>query len=143
LQSQLAQTLAKQLPKKGYLPDILKQEPQAEMALAILHTQGQLVWVDPFHYRLESKHLTFTESSPQTSIEAYLSERSCRWRFLLGAFGFGREAQGLRCGGCDSCCNWVFLTSNISLVVQKTYKTLMEQRFLWIHDYFEYGWQPT
>jgi ATP-dependent DNA helicase RecQ len=102
-QSQLAQTLAKQLPKEGYLPDIIKQEPQAEMALAVLHTQGQLVWVDPFHYRLEATHRTFTESSPQTSIEAYLSERGCRWRFLLGAFGFGREAQGLRCGGCDRC----------------------------------------
>jgi ATP-dependent DNA helicase RecQ len=104
-QSQLAQTLAKQLPKEGYLPDLLKQEPQAEMALAILHTQGQLVWVDPFHYRLEATHRTFIESKPQTDIEAYLSERGCRWRFLLGAFGFGREAQGLRCGGCDRCCN--------------------------------------
>jgi ATP-dependent DNA helicase RecQ len=104
-QSQLAQTLAKQLPRKGYLPDILKQEPQAEMALVILHTQGQLVWVDPFHYRLETKHQTFTESSPQTSIEAYLSERGCRWRFLLGAFGFGCEALGLSCGVCDRCCN--------------------------------------
>jgi ATP-dependent DNA helicase RecQ len=102
-QSQLAQTLAKQLPREGYLPDILKQEPQAEMALAILHTQGQLIWVDPFHYRLEATHQTFTESSPQTSIEAFLSERGCRWRFLLGAFGFGREAQGLKCGGCDHC----------------------------------------
>jgi ATP-dependent DNA helicase RecQ len=102
-QSQLAQTLAQQLPREGYLPDILKQEPQAEMALAILHTQGQLVWVDPFHYRLQAKSATFAESAPQTSIEAYLSERGCRWRFLLGAFGFGREAQGLRCGNCDRC----------------------------------------
>ncbi len=102
-QSQLAQTLAQQLPSGGYLPDILKQEPQAEMALAILHTQGQLVWVDPFHYRLQAKSANFAESVPQTSIEAYLSERGCRWRFLLGAFGFGREAQGLKCGNCDRC----------------------------------------
>jgi ATP-dependent DNA helicase RecQ len=102
-QSQLAQTLAQQLPSEGYLPDILKQEPQAEMALAVLHSQGQLVWVDPFHYRLQAKSATFAESSPQTSIEAYLSERGCRWRFLLGAFGFGREAQGVRCGNCDRC----------------------------------------
>jgi ATP-dependent DNA helicase RecQ len=102
-QTQLAQTLAKQLPREGYLPDILKQEPQAELALAILHTQGQLVWADPFHYRLQAKSATFAKSAPQTSIEAYLSERGCRWRFLLGAFGFGREAQGLRCGKCDRC----------------------------------------
>lgn len=102
-QSQLAQTLAQQLPSEGYLPDVLKQEPQAELGLAILHTQGQLSWVDPFHYRLQAKSATFAESAPQTSIEAYLSERGCRWRFLLGAFGFGREAQGLKCGKCDRC----------------------------------------
>lgn len=102
-QAQLAQTLAQQLPSEGYLPDILKQEPQAELALAILHTQGQLSWVDPFHYRLESKTAMVSNAEPQTSIEAYLSERNCRWRFLLGAFGFGREAQGLRCGNCDRC----------------------------------------
>jgi ATP-dependent DNA helicase RecQ len=102
-QSKLAQRLAQQLPREGYLPDIIKQEPQAEMALAVLHTQGQLVWIDPFHYRLEATNRTFTESSPQTSIEAFLSERGCRWRFLLDAFGFGREAQGLRCGKCDQC----------------------------------------
>jgi ATP-dependent DNA helicase RecQ len=102
-QSQLAQTLAQQIPSEGYLPDVLKQEPQAELALAILHTQGQLVWVNPFHYRLQAKSATFSESAPQTSIESYLSERGCRWRFLLGAFGFGREVQGLKCGNCDRC----------------------------------------
>jgi ATP-dependent DNA helicase RecQ len=104
-QSQLAQTLAQQLPREGYLPDILKQEPQAEMALAILHTQGQLVWVDPFRYCFQPKAVTAPQAESQTSMEAYLSERGCRWRFLLGAFGFGREAQGLRCGGCDHCIN--------------------------------------
>ncbi len=102
-QTQLAQTLAQQLPSEGYLPDILKQEPQAELALAILHTQGQLVWVDPFHYRLQPKTAMVSNAEPQTSIEAYLSVRDCRWRFLLGAFGFGREAQGLVCGKCDRC----------------------------------------
>jgi ATP-dependent DNA helicase RecQ len=102
-QSQLAETLAKQLPREGYLPDILEQEPQAEMALAILHTQGQLAWVDPFHYRFQSKAAAVSQAKPQTSIEAYLSERGCRWQFLLDAFGFGREAQGLRCGNCDRC----------------------------------------
>lgn len=102
-QTQLAQTLVQRLPREGYLPDILKQEPQAELALAILHTQGQLVWTDPFHYCLQSKTLIVSDAELQTSIEAYLSERGCRWRFLLGAFGFGREAQGLACGRCDRC----------------------------------------
>ncbi len=104
-QAQLAQTLAQQLPSEGYLPDILKQEPQAELALAILHTQGQLSWVDPFHYRLQLKTAMVSNAEPQTSIEAYLSVRDCRWRFLLGAFGFGREVQGLKCGRCDQCIN--------------------------------------
>jgi ATP-dependent DNA helicase RecQ len=102
-QAQLAQALAKQLPSEGYLPDILKQEPQAELALAILQAQGQLVWIDPFRYRFEHKAAMVSHTEPQTSIEAYLSERGCRWRFLLDAFGFGREAQGLRCGKCDRC----------------------------------------
>ncbi|WP_404788686.1 RecQ family ATP-dependent DNA helicase [Altericista sp. CCNU0014] len=102
-QAQLAQTLAKQLPKEGYLPDVLKQEPQAELALAILQTQGQLVWIDPFNYRFQPKAAAMSQAEPQASVEAYLSERGCRWRFLLDAFGFGREAQGLRCGHCDRC----------------------------------------
>jgi ATP-dependent DNA helicase RecQ len=102
-QVQLAQTLAQQLPSKGYLPDVLKQEPQAELGLAILHSQGQLVWTDPFHYRLECKAAIVSDAQPQTSIEAYLSVQDCRWQFLLGAFGFGREVQGLRCGNCDRC----------------------------------------
>jgi ATP-dependent DNA helicase RecQ len=102
-QSQLAQALAQKLPNEGYLPDILKQEPQAEMALAILHSQGQLIWTDPFHYRLEAKAPLLKDAEPQSSIEAYLATKDCRWRFLLSAFGFGREAQGLRCGSCDRC----------------------------------------
>jgi ATP-dependent DNA helicase RecQ len=102
-QVQLAQTLAQQLPSEGYLPDVLKQEPQAELGLAILHSQGQLVWTDPFHYRLERRVAMGSDAQPQNSIEGYLSVRDCRWRFLLGAFGFGREAQGLRCGNCDRC----------------------------------------
>jgi ATP-dependent DNA helicase RecQ len=102
-QAQLAQTLAQQLPSEGYLPDVLKQERQAELGLAILHAQGQLTWTDPFHYRLERRVAIGSNAEPQKSIEAYLSVRDCRWQFLLGAFGFGREAQGLRCGGCDRC----------------------------------------
>jgi ATP-dependent DNA helicase RecQ len=102
-QVQLAQTLAQQLPSEGYLPDVLKQEPQAELGLAILHSQGQLIWTDPFHYRLERRVVIVSDAQPQSSIEAYLSVRDCRWRFLLGAFGFGREAQGLKCGNCDQC----------------------------------------
>jgi ATP-dependent DNA helicase RecQ len=99
----LAQTLVKQLSSEGFLPDVLKQEPQAELGLAILHSQGQLVWTDPFHYRLERRGAIMSEAPPQNSMEDYLSVGDCRWRFFLGTFGFGREAQELRCGNCDQC----------------------------------------
>ncbi len=104
-QTQLAQRLAQKLPREGYLPDVIKQEPQAELALAILHQQNQLIWVDPFHYRLNKSTQPSPSSEPQTSIEAYLATKQCRWAFLLGAFGFAREAQGLRCENCDRCKN--------------------------------------
>jgi ATP-dependent DNA helicase RecQ len=103
-QAQLAQRLAQKLPREGYLPDVLKQEPQAELALAILHQQHQLLWVDPFHYRLNPQSPTRQNTEPQTSVEAYLKTHECRWQFLLSGFGFGREAQGLKCGNCDQCC---------------------------------------
>jgi ATP-dependent DNA helicase RecQ len=102
-QTQLAQRLAQKLPREGYLPDVIKQEPQTELALAILHQQNQLIWVDPFHYRLHQSTQPIPSSEPQTSIEAYLATKQCRWAFLLGAFGFAREAQGLRCENCDRC----------------------------------------
>jgi ATP-dependent DNA helicase RecQ len=104
-QTQLAQKLAQKLPREGYLPDVLKQEPHAELALAILHQQNQLIWVDPFHFRLTQNTPPSSSAEPQTSIEAYLATKQCRWAFLLGAFGFTREAQGLRCENCDRCQN--------------------------------------
>jgi ATP-dependent DNA helicase RecQ len=104
-QEQLAQKLVPKLPQEGNLSEILQQEPQAELALAILHQQKKLVWVDPFHYRL-TDHAPFLGGrsvAPPVSMEAYLSTKSCRWQFLLRAFGFDREAQGTPCGHCDRC----------------------------------------
>lgn len=97
-----ANSVAAQLPLEGYLPDLLTQYPQAELTLAILQAQGQLVWLDPFHYRITSTAKIAPKQSP-FSIPHYLSNRGCRWQFLLTAFGFGREAQGLTCGHCDRC----------------------------------------
>jgi ATP-dependent DNA helicase RecQ len=105
-QEQLAQKLIPKLPREGNLSEVLQQEPQAELALAILHQQQKLVWIDPFHYRLTdtiSRRSGGRLSEPQISIEAYLATHQCRWQFLLGAFGFDREAQGSNCGHCDRC----------------------------------------
>ncbi len=105
LQEQLAQKLVPKLPREGSLSDILQREPQAELALAILHQQQKLIWIDPFRYRLidTASQSGSPLSEPQVSIEAYLSTKSCRWQFLLRAFGFDREAQGTACGHCDRC----------------------------------------
>jgi ATP-dependent DNA helicase RecQ len=104
-QEQSAQKLVPKLPQEGNLSEILQQEPQAELALAILHQQQKLVWVDPFHYRLTDaiSRPGGGLSEPQISMEAYLATNQCRWQFLLKAFGFEREAQGSACGHCDRC----------------------------------------
>ncbi|HEY9825012.1 MAG TPA: helicase-related protein, partial [Stenomitos sp.] len=102
-QHQLAQRLVRSLPREGKLQDVLQQEPQAELALALLHRQGALVWLDPFCYRLTTQHPLSAPVNAASALEDYLATRGCRWHFLLAAFGFGREAQGLRCGHCDRC----------------------------------------
>jgi ATP-dependent DNA helicase RecQ len=104
-QEQLAQKLVPKLPREGNLSEILQHEPQAELALAILHQQQKLVWIDPFHYRLTvaEPQVSSGLSDPPVSMEAYLATRQCRWQFLLKAFGFDREAQGSSCGHCDRC----------------------------------------
>ena len=103
LQSQqhLARRLIPKLPQEGTLFDILQQEPQAELALAILHQQRKLVWLDPYRYRL-SEAPTPVQSS-EITLEDYLATRGCRWQFLLKAFGFERESQNMTCGHCDRC----------------------------------------
>lgn len=106
-QTQLAHRLAQTLPQEGNLPDLLQRNPQAELALAVLHQQGQLRWVDPFRYRLIAQPAIRDRqkaTDPTTVIAAYFATRRCRWQFLLDAFGFMREAQGLVCGHCDRCC---------------------------------------
>jgi ATP-dependent DNA helicase RecQ len=104
-QKQLAQKLVPKLPHEGNLSDLVQHEPQAELALAILHQQQKLAWIDPFHYRLKdaASQLGSRLLDPPVSIEAYLATRQCRWQFLLKAFGFDREAQGSGCGHCDRC----------------------------------------
>jgi ATP-dependent DNA helicase RecQ len=103
VQTDQARSLVAQLPPEGYLPDLLARYPQAELTLAILQAQGQLIWLDPFHYRITST-ARIALKQPPASVAQYLSTRGCRWQFLLAAFGFGREAQGLTCGHCDRCC---------------------------------------
>ncbi|MEJ1934258.1 ATP-dependent DNA helicase RecQ, partial [Nostoc sp. NIES-2111] len=102
-QQQKAQQLINKLPQQGEINAVTKQFPDSAVALALLHSSGQLNWLDPFNYKIEHK----AKSQPSTQLQAtkqmtqYLNTKQCRWQFLLNAFGFTQEANNWRCGHCD------------------------------------------
>lgn len=104
-QQQTAQQLVKQLPQQGEVSAVTKQFPDAAIALSLLHSGGQLQWLDPFHYKIEPK--VKNQPSPQShaaqQMSQYLNTKTCRWQFLLNAFGFDKEAANWHCGHCDRC----------------------------------------
>lgn len=114
-QQQLAQTLVRQIPAQGNLQDVSRQFKGSDIALSLLHSAGQLEWQDPFNYVIRSPQLknSFQRSTQATAHAAqpmrqYLSTKTCRWQFLLRAFGFPMEAEQLKgkgrgCGHCDRC----------------------------------------
>ncbi len=95
--------LAKQLPHQGQINEIIKEFPDAAIALSLLHSTNQLIWKSPFEYEIKS--LKNVQSSTQLEaikmMNQYLYTRECRWRFLLRVFGFAKPM--LRCGCCDNC----------------------------------------
>ncbi|MEM1367578.1 MAG: RecQ family ATP-dependent DNA helicase [Cyanobacteria bacterium P01_H01_bin.15] len=104
---QQALKLLSNLPPTGEIGKVTAEFPQAGTALAILHRAGQVQWLDPFHYQLNSNvntsaiaKLSSTKPSPMAR---YLRTKSCRWRFLLSEFGFTTDAAGFVCGHCDRC----------------------------------------
>ncbi|MBD2439743.1 ATP-dependent DNA helicase RecQ [Nostoc sp. FACHB-110] len=105
-QLQTAQKLVKKLPKKGDINTVTRQFPDASVALALLHSSGQLNWLDPFNYSINSN----VQKQPSTQLQAvkqmqqYLTTKQCRWQFLLNSFGFTQEATNWHCGHCDNCC---------------------------------------
>ena len=109
-QFQDAQRLSQKLPVQGEVTAVAKQFRDGAIALALLHSAGQLVWQDPFHYRKQPssqsgslKRLSTIQQQIQSQMSQYLTTRSCRWQFLLRAFGFTKEAAGFRCDRCDNC----------------------------------------
>lgn len=100
-----AQQLIKKLPKKGEVNAVTKQFPDGAVALSLLHSSGQLNWLDPFNYSIgESRpKQSPTQLHPAKQMNHYLTTKQCRWQFLLNAFGFDKEAANLRCGHCDNC----------------------------------------
>ncbi|HIK31449.1 MAG TPA: ATP-dependent DNA helicase RecQ [Oscillatoriales cyanobacterium M59_W2019_021] len=103
-QIQRARQLAKKLPPQGNILEVSRQYPDSPIALSVLHSTGQLQWIDPFRYRiLPAKTAPTANLDAAKQMAQYLNTRYCRWQFLLQAFGFGKEARGLRCGKCDRC----------------------------------------
>lgn len=103
-----AQQLVKQIPTQGNVKTITQQFPDGEITLGILHSLGLVKWQDPFHYqkqssRLAVNHLSKQQQDWQQQMRQYLQTKQCRWRFLLTAFGFTHEANGMQCGHCDRC----------------------------------------
>ncbi|MBD2434763.1 MULTISPECIES: RecQ family ATP-dependent DNA helicase [Fischerella] len=100
-----AQQLIKKLPKTGEINALTRQYPDAAIALSLLHTTGQLNWLDPFHYSIVSA----TKNQPVSQLHAtkqmnkYLTTKQCRWQFLLNAFGFHQKGENWHCGHCDNC----------------------------------------
>ncbi len=104
---QQAQLMVTKIPREGDLLALKKQFPEIELSLALLHRQGRLEWLDPFHYRLihQPSALTpgFTDlNNEYQRLTRYLYTKDCRWHYLLQAFA-PAEAIGLRCGHCDNC----------------------------------------
>lgn len=110
-QYQKAQQLASKIPAQGEITQISKQFHGADISLALLHSAGKLEWLDPFNYRQqEHKKSSFDWQKSihqhrflNAQMHQYLRTKTCRWQFLLSAFGFKDEAKGLQCGHCDNC----------------------------------------
>lgn len=106
-QFQTAQQLLHKLPKQGEVNTISRQFPNGAIALALLHSKGQLQWHDPFHYEICSTitDRLFDSKNLAKPMTQYLNIRHCRWQFLLHSFGFSEAAKQLDkgCGHCDIC----------------------------------------
>lgn len=102
---QKAQTLIPKFPRRGNCAEVSKLDPDAAIALGLLHSAGYLIWRTPFEYEIKVGKFQLPDINT-TSIEQmqdFINTRRCRWSFLLGEFGFESEAKNLKCGVCDRC----------------------------------------
>ncbi len=100
-----AQQLVKKLPRQGEINSVMAKFPNSATALSLLHSNGQLEWLDPFNYRIIAggKGQASTHLNASKQMHKYLFSRGCRWQSLLKGFGFGGESENWRCGHCDNC----------------------------------------
>jgi ATP-dependent DNA helicase RecQ len=94
--------LVGQLPLRGNVDELRRQHPTIALALALLQTQGKLVWHDPFEFAILGSLTKTPTRRSMPSMRDYLKAPGCRWRFLLAAFGVEPSADWT-CGQCDRC----------------------------------------
>ena len=102
-QTAKAQNLIQKLPSQGHIDVVSREMKGASIALSLLHGAEQLIWTDPFHYEIRSRHKLPASLNSTQSMRTYLNTKDCRWKFVLRSFGFEQEAANLACGHCDVC----------------------------------------
>lgn len=103
--------IASKIPASGTLNQLRANKTYAnyDLFLGILNSTNKLVWSDPFSYKivdnLSLKSVNFSIEKQKQIMKKttdFLYTKECRWRFLLKAFGFGKN-DNFRCGNCDNC----------------------------------------
>jgi ATP-dependent DNA helicase RecQ len=106
-QRQMAQQLIDRIPPQGDIDTVARQFKQGAIALSLLHSNGQVKWSDPFHYVIDRAAVSHssTQAPAIEQMNQYLKANKCRWKFILEAFGFAKEAKSWQrgCGHCDRC----------------------------------------
>jgi ATP-dependent DNA helicase RecQ len=97
-----ALSLMEQLPLRGNVDALRQEHPSIGLALALLQTEGKLVWHDPFEFAIQGKLTKTVTRRSMPDMRDYLKAKGCRWRFLLAAFGVEQSADWA-CGQCDRC----------------------------------------
>ncbi len=103
----MVQQLVNQIPVQGDVGTVTRQFKYGAIALSLLHSTGQLEWIDPFHYVIKRSAApqALTQDKATQGMIRYLKTNGCRWKFILEAFGFSQNAKALEggCGHCDRC----------------------------------------
>ncbi|MGD1860276.1 MAG: RecQ family ATP-dependent DNA helicase [Leptolyngbyaceae cyanobacterium] len=103
---QRVRQLSQKIPAEGSVAAVQQQFKEGAIALSLLHSQGRLQWLDPFHYRLVTPQINKANSASTADQEMprFLRSRDCRWQTIIHQFGFRRSGPQLwRCGHCDNC----------------------------------------
>jgi ATP-dependent DNA helicase RecQ len=101
--------IAKKISFTDNIENVSKKYDNCQLYLAIFHSAKQLKWLDPFTYQKNAQidvkavqNLIIRQRKLNTQMTNFLTTKSCRWQFLLSAFGFNSN-NNFKCGNCDRC----------------------------------------